>query len=45
MGKCWLHNKPLYKCLICKLVHCKDCQVYPCGKNANPKYKIKGCLQ
>lgn len=31
---CWLHNSPLYKCSKCKMVHCKSCDVYPCGAKA-----------
>ncbi len=34
MSDCWLHEKPLYKCSKCKMVHCEDCQVYPCGSKA-----------
>ena len=34
--KCWLHDSPLYKCehSKCKMVHCKFCDVYPCGSKA-----------
>lgn len=41
MSKCWQHNKALYKCTICKLVHCEDDNYYPCGTKADPRYKIK----